>query len=90
MPISVQLFKMLENVEPGIRSVLLAILEEIERQQRERVTKDEFAELKQIVAELAEAQKRTEARVEELAEAQKETEKEVRKLAKCLCRIQGA
>ncbi len=81
MPISVQLFKMLENVEPGIRGVLLAILEEIERQQRERVTKDEFAELKQIVAELAEAQKRTEARVEELTEAQKRTEARVEELA---------
>jgi len=81
MSISVQLYRMLESVDPGLRDVLLAILEEMEKQQRERVTKDEFIGLKQIVAELAEAQKRTEARVEELAEAQKRTEARVEELA---------
>jgi len=52
------------------------------------VTKAEFDELKQIVAELAEAQKRTEERldslaqsVEELAEAQKRTEERLEELA---------
>jgi len=52
------------------------------------VTKAEFDELKQIVAELAEAQKRTEERldsltlrVEELAEAQKRTEERLDSLA---------
>jgi len=44
------------------------------------VTKAEFNDLRNIVKELAEAQKRTEQRVEELAEAQKRTEQEVRKL----------
>jgi len=44
------------------------------------VTKKEFNELKDIVGELAEAQKRTEQRVNELAEAQKRTEEELRKL----------
>ena len=58
--ISVELFKKLETVEPSLRSVLLAILEEIEKQQKERVTKDEFRELKEIVADLAQAQKKTE------------------------------
>ena len=81
MPISISLYKMLDSVDPALRDVLLAILEEIERQQKERVTKDEFIELKQIVAELAEAQKRTETRVEELAEAQKRTEARVEELA---------
>jgi len=38
------------------------------------ITKVEFNELKDVVKDLAEAQKRTEARVEELAEAQKRTE----------------
>jgi hypothetical protein len=52
----------------------------MERQQEERVTKDEFVKLKQIVAELATAQKRTEVRVEELAEAQKRTEARVEEL----------
>ena len=45
------------------------------------VTKDEFKDLKLIVEELAEAQKRTEQRVEELAEAQKRTEQKVEELA---------
>ena len=45
------------------------------------VTKKEFNELKDIVGELAEAQKRTEQRVNELAEAQKRTEQRVNELA---------
>ncbi|MCX8028034.1 MAG: hypothetical protein N3A62_09325 [Thermodesulfovibrionales bacterium] len=45
------------------------------------VTKTEFNELKEIVRELAEAQKRTEEKVEELAEAQKRTEQKVEELA---------
>ncbi|ODS34303.1 MAG: hypothetical protein SCARUB_00562 [Candidatus Scalindua rubra] len=45
------------------------------------VKSSDFNELKTIVKELAEAQKRTEVRIEELAEAQKETEKEIRLLA---------
>jgi len=44
----------------------------------------DFNELKGIVKELAEAQKRTETKVEELAEAQKATEKEIRVLVKGL------
>jgi len=45
------------------------------------VTKEDFRELKQVVAELAQAQKRTEERVEELAQAQKRTEQRVEELA---------
>ena len=71
--ISVELFKKLETVEPSLRSVLLAILEEIEKQQKERVTKDEFRELKEIVKELSQC-------VNKLAEAQKRTEEELKKL----------
>ncbi|MGQ9858768.1 MAG: hypothetical protein ACUVS3_08775, partial [Thermodesulfobacteriota bacterium] len=60
MLVSVSLIKKLEQVEPGLREVLIAVLEEIERQREETVTKSEFNELKEIVRELAEAQKRTE------------------------------
>jgi len=42
---------------------------------------DDFLELPRIVRELAEAQRRTEARVEELAEAQKRTEARLEELA---------
>ncbi len=45
------------------------------------VTKQDFNELTRVVSELAEAQKRTEARVEELAEAQRRTEERVEELA---------
>jgi len=41
------------------------------------VKTSDFNELKEIVRELAEAQKRTEVKVEELAEAQKETQREL-------------
>ena len=82
MPVSVALIRKLEEIEPRLRGVLFAILEEIERQREETVTKKEFNELKEIVRELAEAQKRTEQRVEELAQAQKCTEQELQKLIK--------
>jgi len=79
--ISVNLFKKLETVEPSLREVLVAILEEIEKQQKERVTKDELKELKEVVADLGEAQKKTEQRLNELAEAQKKTEQRLNELA---------
>jgi len=91
MPYSTAIIRLLDKVEPPIKEVLLAILEEIERQRKqweESVTKTEFNELKKIVAalaekvdELAEAQKRTEQRINELAEAQKRTEQRVNELA---------
>ena len=91
MPYSTTIIRLLDKVEPPIKEVLLGILEEIERQRKqweESVTKTEFNELKEIVAELAkkvdelaEAQKKTEQRLNELAEAQKRTEQRVNELA---------
>jgi isoleucyl-tRNA synthetase len=88
MSISVNLVRMLNAVDPSIREVLYAILEEIEKQQKERVTKEEFNELREIIADLsrsvrglAEAQSRTEARLSELTEAQSRTEARVEELA---------
>ena len=70
---------------------MLRILEEKpewqERMRRAILTRDllelpaEFARLRQIVQELAEAQRRTEQRVEALAEAQRRTEQRVEALA---------
>lgn len=87
MPINIALIKKLEGLEPQLKGVLFAILEEIEKQREETVTKKEFNELKEIVAELAKAQKRTEESlirledtIEKLAEAQKKTEQELQKL----------
>ena len=42
-----------------------------------KVTREDFNALKQVVEELAQAQKKTEQRVEELAQAQKRTEEEL-------------
>jgi hypothetical protein len=53
---------------------LASVLGVIYQDLQQTVTKEDFRELKQVVADLAEAQKRTEQRVEELAEAQKRTE----------------
>lgn len=78
MPVSSKIIRLLDNIEPGLREVIVALLEEIEKQRLEIITKNEFNELKSIVKELAEAQMRSEERiekleqiVEELAEAQK-------------------
>ena len=56
---------------------------------RDLVKAGDFNELKSIVKDLAEAQKRTEARVGELAEAQKRTELEIAKLTKGLNETRG-
>jgi len=74
MEISVKLMKTLEELEPKVRKAFIEFIEEYWKLQNERVTKKEFNELKEVVKELVEAQKRTEERVEELAEAQKNTE----------------
>jgi len=88
MPFSTSVIKLLEEIEPSLRRAFIAILEEIERQREESVTKREFNELKEIVHELAErvnelaeAQNKTEMRLNELAEAQKKTEVRLNELA---------
>ena len=55
---------------------------------RYSVTKTEFNQLKDIVSELAEAQKRTEIRVEELAQAQARTEIRLEELAEAQLRTE--
>jgi len=83
MPFSLNIIKLLDKIESPLKDVLIEILTEIEKQRRqweESVTKTEFNELKNIVAELAEAQKRTEQRVAELTEAQKHAEQRITKL----------
>ena len=73
MSVSVALVRRISEVEPPLREVLWAILEEMERQRaqwEESVTKTEFNELKEIVRDLGQT-------VRELAEAQKRTEERV-------------
>jgi len=77
MPVSIALIRKLEEVEPRLREVLFAILEEIERQREETVTKKEFNELKEIVKELAQAQKRTEKELQKLIKEHTKTREQV-------------
>ncbi|NUO78595.1 hypothetical protein HUU05_00840 [candidate division KSB1 bacterium] len=67
------------RMTPTIRQEIVKIVDA--RIKEAHVTKEDFSELKSIVKELAEAQKRTEIKVEELAEAQKRTEIKVEELA---------
>ena len=62
--------------------VLLGVLDKVAAQVRASgVTREDFSELKQIVKELAEAQRRTEEQMEKLAEAQRRTDEQVKELA---------
>ena len=88
MEVSVKLIRQIDKLEPGLREVLFAILEEIGRQRKERVTKDDFEELKQLVRDLVKAQSRTEARMEELTQAQSRTEARMEELAQAQTRTE--
>jgi predicted transcriptional regulator len=90
--IPLDLYEEIEGLDPKIKSVFLKFFEYLIK---ERVTKDDFQRLTEkvekladIVAELAEAQKKTEEElktlsktVAELAEAQKRTDQRVAELA---------
>ncbi|MCP4107256.1 MAG: hypothetical protein GY749_17225 [Desulfobacteraceae bacterium] len=96
MSFSVTFMRKLDSADPAFKDILWSLLEEIERDREESVTKKEFIELSEIVGqlgqttrELAEAQKRTENKVEELAEAQKRTENKVEKLAEAQKRTEN-
>ncbi|MEJ5348581.1 MAG: hypothetical protein WHS46_07815 [Desulfosoma sp.] len=88
MGMSVALYRKLERIGPDLRDALLTLFEEVERNREESVTKREFNELKEIVRDLAEAQLKTEARLEgltlrvdQLAAAQRRTEERLEELA---------
>ncbi|APF20190.1 hypothetical protein Calab_0605 [Caldithrix abyssi DSM 13497] len=77
-----------ENFGEQAASKLTEVLGQIYQDLSDAVTKKEFNELKEVVADLAEAQKRTEqrldeltGRVNELVEAQKRTEQRLSELA---------
>jgi myosin heavy subunit len=69
LPTEMQLpiLELVENVEANLRAEL-------------SVRREDFDQLRNVVGELAEAQRRTEQRVEELAEAQRRTEQRVERL----------
>jgi hypothetical protein len=68
--------------DPQTAQVLLGVLDKVAAQVRAAgVTREDFIDLKQVVGELAEAQRQTGQQVRELAEAQRRTEQQVRELA---------
>ncbi len=67
------------KITPSIKREFVKIIDA--RIREAHVTKEDFSELKGIVADLAAAQKRTELTMEELAEAQKRTELTMEELA---------
>jgi hypothetical protein len=68
--INAEFLRKIERLDPDVKDVIYPMVEVLERPHEEGVTKIEFNELKNIVADLAEAQK-------QLAEAQERTEKNI-------------
>jgi len=79
---TLEIFEQLrEDFPETVARKLATLMGRIYTELANTVTKTEFNELREVVGELAEAQKRTEQKVEELAEAQKRTEQKVEELA---------
>ncbi len=76
-----KLYEQLKAAFPKESAEALAhVLSEVVEEIQNTVTKQDFAELKATVHELAEAQKRTEAAVERLTEAQERTDAALKRL----------
>ena len=84
--LSLSFLRKLDKAEPYVRELIISLAEEI--QSKIIVSRTDFDDLKNIVKELGEAQKRTELRVEELAEAQKRTELRMEELAEAQKKIE--
>src|SRR3972149_5133301 len=69
-----------ETIKPSAAKKIAEVVGKVYEELSNVVTKVEFNELRDVVRELAEAQKRTEQRVGELAEAQKRTEERLTRL----------
>ena len=74
----------LKELFPKTRDTLISLIDQrVEQKLGDKFpTKEDFSELKGITKDLAQAQQRTELRVEELAQAQQRTERELRLLAR--------
>ncbi len=82
-----ELLEAFEELPPELRGPLLKVARAIQKVVGESVRREDFLELKEVVNQLAEAQKRTEERlgqltirVDQLAEAQKRTEERLGQL----------
>ncbi|MFH0997107.1 MAG: hypothetical protein V1844_16665 [Pseudomonadota bacterium] len=82
MNLSAVLIRKLEELDPKMKDFFLCFMAEVdEKTKLITVGRSDFDELKNVVLQLAEAQNRTEHRVEELAEAQNRTEHRIEELA---------
>lgn len=74
----------LKELLPKTRDILISLIDQrIGQKLGDKFpTREDFSELKGITKDLAQAQQRTELRVEELAQAQQRTERELRTLAR--------
>jgi len=68
-------------LDPKASRKIAEVLGQVYEEVSQALTKTEFNELKEIVGDLAQAQNRTEKRLEELAQAQNRTEKRLEELA---------
>jgi hypothetical protein len=76
-----------QTMDPTAAEKIVDVIGSVYEELKNSVTKTEFNELKEIVRDLAEAQKRTEIRVEELAIAQKNTEVRLEKLTESVDKL---
>ncbi len=90
------IFEVLSELPKELQLPLIKAFTALKEELAESVRREDFNELKQFVRELAEAQKRTEGRLdslairmEELAEAQKRTEQRVEELAEAQKRTEA-
>jgi uncharacterized phage infection (PIP) family protein YhgE len=81
MPYSAKIIKHLDGLEPKVKRVILELLEEIDKNVKESVRKEDFHELKKTVSELSETTKRladtqekSEKLLQELIDTQKKTD----------------
>ena len=75
------------KITPAVKKELIQIIDQ--RIKDVHVTKEDFSELKSIVREIVEIQKRTDTKIGELAEAQKRTESRVEELAEAQTRTES-
>ncbi|MGC8735522.1 MAG: hypothetical protein ACP5SG_01860 [Dissulfurimicrobium sp.] len=82
--------ELMARMDQAAAETLTNILGQIYEDLKNTVTQQDFAQLKAVVVELAEAQKRTEQRVAELAEAQKRTEERLDRLEQTVAELAEA
>lgn len=73
-----------ESLEPDAARKIAALVGKVYEDLSQAVTKADLHEVREVLAELAQAQQRTEVRLEQLAEAQQRTELEIRALTRGL------